>query len=186
MKNYGYWYVLNHIACAVDAASKEAGFKDLVELDMFNRASILVLPHAEPRALQLIRDLSESLYPNSDINPSVEQRMMLVQALHDAELKKILGDTKIFVPHVYTDQQLMIDYGFFRKDDKSPMFMPYYLRRHIMASQAVFCEDRLVSFESACSTGEITSDVRRYCLLPAQAYGSDSMPEKYRETFYMF
>lgn len=182
MKNYGYFFILNHIALAVDAASKEAGFKDLVELDMFNRASVLVVPDAEPRGRQIAHDLTAALYPQAaDCVPTVEQRMMLVQALHDQELEKILADIRFFVPHAYTKQMLITRFGFYAEPDQQALNMPYYLRKHIMSDTAVFCEGRLTSFSDACSNGHITENMRDYGLLTAQAYGNDNMPEMFQD-----
>lgn len=179
MKSYGYFYILNHIAMAVDAPSKEAGFKALVELDMFNRASVFVLPDGEPRAAQLIRELTDALYPKSaDTQPTIEQRMMLVQALHDQELEKIVGGIRFFVPFAYTKEVLCDTFGFFDKGDA--LSVPYFLRHMFMADQAVFCNGKLTSFAHAVGHGEVTPTDSQYGLFPAQAYGKDNIPEKYK------
>ncbi|QYW03602.1 hypothetical protein pEaSNUABM14_00302 [Erwinia phage pEa_SNUABM_14] len=182
MKNYGYFFILNHIALAVDSASKEAGFKDLVELDMFNRASVLVVADAEPRGRQIANDLTAALYPRAaDCVPTVEQRMMLVQALHDAEIEKILGNIRFFVPHAHTREDLISRFGFYVENDQPALFMPYYMRKHILSDTAVFCEGRLTSFRDACSNGTVTENIRDYGLLTAQAYGKDNVPEMYQD-----
>jgi len=184
MKSYGYFLVLNHIALAVDNPSKEAGFKSLIELDMFNRASSIVLPDAEPKGFKLAKDLTEAIYPASaDVQPTIGQRMMIVQALHDQEVSALLGDTTIFVAHSFTNDELMTRFGFFHDGTDTALFMPYYLRKHIMADQAVFCEGKLTSFDYACSNGAITPHINSYGLLTAQAYGHDTMPAKYRHNF---
>lgn len=179
MKSYGYFYILNHIAMAVDAPNKEVGFKALVELDMFNRASIFTRPDAEPRAAKLVRDLTDSLYPKSaDTNPTVEQRMMLVQALHDQELESIVGGIRFFVPFAYTKEQLTEQFGFF--DNGESLNVPYFLRHMFMDDQAVFCDGKLTSFAYSCAHGEVSQTARQYGLFPAQAYGKNDIPERYK------
>lgn len=179
MKSYGYFYILNHIAIAVDNASKEAGFKDLVQLDMFNRASIFTRPDAEPRAAKIVRDLTEALYPKTaDSNPTIAQRMMLVQMLHDQELENIVGTMRFFVPFAYTKEQLTEQYGFF--DNGDTLSIPYFLRHMFMDDQAVFCDGKLTSFAHAAQHGELTPTVRQYGLISAQAYGKNDIPEQFK------
>lgn len=179
MKSYGYFYVLNHIAMAVDAPNKEVGFKALVELDMFNRASILTRPDADPRVTKIVRDLTEALYPSAtDIHPTVAQRMMLVQALHDQELESIVGGIRFFVPFAYTKEQLTDQFGFF--DNGDGLNVPYFLRHLFMEDQAVFLDGKLTSFANSCIHGEVSKTARQYGLLPAQAYGKNDIPERFK------
>lgn len=179
MKSYGYFYVLNHIALAVDTQDQTAGFKSLVELDMFNRAGILVMPDAEPRARQIVHDLSAALYPKSaDTVPTVEQRMMLVRVLHDSELTRIFGTMRFFSPFAFTKEDLTTRFGFF--EDGERLIMPYFIRHLILQDQAVFCEGKLTSFSYAMSHGEVDKQAITYGLLPATAYGKNNIPEQYR------
>lgn len=179
MKSYGYFFILNHIAMAVDAPNKEVGFKALIELDMLNRASIFTRPDAEPRAAKLVRDLTQAIYPPaSDIYPTVAQRMMLVKALHDEELESIVGGIRFFVPFAYTKEQLTEQFGFF--DNGEALNVPYYLRHMLMEDQAVFLDGKLTSFAYSCSHGEVTQTARTYGLLPAQAYGKNDIPEQFK------
>ena len=178
MKSYGYFYMLNHIAMAVDAPNKDVGFKAMVELDMFNRASIFTRPDAEPRAAQLVKDLTAAIYPVGDCRPTIEQRMMLVQALHDQELEKIVGSIRFFVPFAYTKEELCDTFGFF--DNGDTLSIPYFLRHHFMDDQAVFCEGKLTSFAYSCSHGEVSKTARQYGLFPAYAYGKNDIPEQFK------
>lgn len=179
MKSYGYFFVLNHIALAVDDPVKENGFKKLVELDMLNRASTLTRPDAEPRASKIVRDLSEALYPKTaDTSPTVAQRMMLVQMLHDQELEKIVGGIRFFVPFAYTKEQLTEQFGFF--DNGEALSVPYFLRHMFMAEQAVFCNGKLTSFAAAAEHGEISKTDMQYGLICAQAYGKNDIPEQFK------
>lgn len=179
MKSYGYFFVLNHIAMAVDCPDKHVGFKNLIQLDMLNRASKLALPDAEPRAAQLVRDLTDAIYPKSaDSNPTVEQRMMLVQALHDEELAKIVGTIRFFVPFAYTKEVLTDTFGFYEQEQT--LHIPYFLRHHFLEDQAVFCNGELTSFANSCSYGELSQTARQYGLFPAYAYGKNDIPDKFK------
>lgn len=179
MKSYGYFFILNHIAMAVDAPDKDVGFKALIELDMLNRASTFARPDAEPRAAKLVRDLTQAIYPPSaDKQPTVAQRMMLVQALHDEELAGIVGGMRFFVPFAYTKEQLTEQFGFF--DTGEALNVPYYLRHMFMDDQAVFCEGKLTSFAHSCAYGEVTQTTKTYGLFPAQAYGKNDIPEQFK------
>lgn len=178
MKSYGYFFLLNHIALAVDRTDVVEGFKDLVQFDMFNRASIFVLDDAEPKAKKLVRDLTQALYPCGDAHATVAQRMMLVRAILDQELDLIIGGIRLFVPYMYTKEELCINYGFF--DDGNHLRIPYFLRMLIVPDQAVFYNDRVTSFSDVCTNGEVTRTDKEYGLFPGYVYGHDNVPEKFQ------
>ncbi len=189
MNKSGYFVILNHIAHAVDHADKEVGFKDLIELDMMNRAALSMLradAHLHPEVRRLMTDLTQALYPPvSDINPTIEQRMMLVQAMFDSELEKILGDIRIFLSHSFTQDVLIERFGFVQINQEPELYYPYYLRQHIMTDQAVFCDGELTTFAHACAHGKISPLMIQKGLLPLRAYARDTMPDKYRDIFFL-
>lgn len=185
MDAYGYFSLLNRIAHGVDSASKEAGFKSLVECDMLMRSSLAQYPEDfSARTANLVGSLKDSLYPTAaDFNPTIDQRMMIVEALLDSEIELIVLDEGApFNPHYYSKHLLVRRFGLHPDEQNNGRLrLPYFLRKALSPELNVFVRDDVpAKFGLAIGEEDITPEMYYRGLFPVYVYGKGSLPAKLR------